>query len=152
MKSKRSIKTTRLNVGFRGRWEMYCLNMLHLTSCNSGGSTPFIEPISQDFLISGLSRKGTSRCFAMIVESRIVGISIMEFCRRRFWSGLRHIKQLTMCWVQGPAGVVRVSCIRNHFHAISGDGKKGSSVILASKQSVSGVTPLLCGRRGGGIE
>jgi hypothetical protein len=152
MKSKRSIKTTRPSVGFRGRWEMYCLNMLRLTSCNSGGCTLFIEPISRGFLISGPNPKGMSRCFAMIVESRIVGISIMEFCRKRFWNGLQHIKQLTMRWVQGPVGDVRVSCIKNHFHVISGDGKKDNSVILASKQSVSGATHLLCGRRGGGIE
>jgi hypothetical protein len=131
---------------------MYCSSMLYSTSCNSEACTPFIEPISRGFLISGLSRKGMSRCFAMSVESRTVGISIMEYCRRRFWNALRHIKQLTMRWVRGPAGAVLVSCIKNRFRAISGDGKRGSSAIHASNQSVSGVTPVRCGRRGGCIE
>ena len=135
---------TKLNVGFRGRWRMYCLSMLHLTSCNSEPSTPFIEHFSRGFLISWLNRKGMSRCFAMIVASRIVGISIMEFCHRRFWNGRRHIKQLTMNWVQRHVGDVRVSCIRNLFRAISGDGKRDSSAILASKQSVSGAAPFPC--------
>jgi hypothetical protein len=141
---------TRPNVGLRGRWRMYYLNMRHMTSCNSEPSTPFIEHFSRGFLISWLNRKGMSRCFAMIVESRIVGISIMEFCHRRFWNGRRHIKQLTMGWVQRHVEDVPVSCIRNRFHAISGDGKGDSSAILASKQGASGVAHLLCGRGGGG--